>query len=743
MPEPIEVRVASRNEIRVSMEESSETSRVQPQETYFQRLLRGMLRYKLTVAWVSAVSIVCIVCSACRVGFDRTEALSWESWFSIWTTLMSLTSMVNGVAPESALVVSTLVLLLAGVVTRSEAWAGFASTSALAPGPLFVVAKGIEKAGTVQFVVKHLLGKPKSVREALFRLTLPVTAVSGFLNDTPVVMIMMPIAEKWSRETGIPLEKLFMPLSFAALLGGTCTMIGSSTNLVLQGLVEDEVNPPFDLGFFSMTPAAAPAALLSCLYLILAGPYLLPNRSGKAAEDKANSEGAAEAPLKQYAIQVLITAPLAGETLSNLGLTSTKGATLLHVLTGGCPDSVESVESAGQRQLEAGDVAVLLATVPAFLELRRRIEIAGGLLPPLAPQYALLGLGRRKRRLFEAVLADSNPLVGVPVNKADFLKTYNAALFTLVPENACSEPPLCNPLAITDGDIATTNTDESPVGNTVEASQDFSLNSNSEEQKAKSPPPLLSVLREQPLKGADRVLIEAYTDFFETHRTSADFLSVAPVPDSEPPRFEKRKDSVRKYIAGIILCAMVGSVASGALHIFDAAVGASILMVFTHCLTPADAFNAVRLRILLAIVFAFGVGSALKKTNVTKLIADGFISVAKELYFMGDFAGSVGVLLLIFLACASMSCIVSNQATVILLYPIVKEIVDLEGTSLKRFVITLLIGASCSFMTPFGYQTNLMVMKPGGYKFLDYTKYGAPLTLLMGVLTSIFTRLLI
>eukprot|EP00659_Diplonema_papillatum_P010327 gene10327-15892_t len=207
---------------------------------FVERAVATAKQRKWALVSVAAVSAACFGCMAAGANYQTASSaaadeplppggpagssFTWKSWFAIWCTLLSLIAMISRVPPEASLLAATMAMRLADVITHEEAWAGFRSTSTLSIAPLFVVAKGIEKAGTVQFVVKYVLGRPRNVREAIFRLCYPVTCVSGFVNDTPVVMMMMPIAAKWSKETGIALQKLLMPLSFAALLGGMCTL---------------------------------------------------------------------------------------------------------------------------------------------------------------------------------------------------------------------------------------------------------------------------------------------------------------------------------------------------------------------------------------------------------------------------------------------------------------------------------------------------------------------------------------
>ena len=231
------------------------------------------------------------------------------------------------------------------------------------------------------------------------------------------------------------------------------------------------------------------------------------------------------------------------------------------------------------------------------------------------------------------------------------------------------------------------------------------------------------------LQEGDTLLLEAFPGFAETHCNSPDFTLTRKIARSAPPRNDQLKDRIRRVAAGAVLVAMCAAVAMRIASLLTASSTAALVLVAMQCVTVDEAFEAIKGRIILAIIAAYGLGQALDKTHIAT-------KTAKLLVLLGGRLGPIGLLFLVYTATALLSNVISNQATVIILYPIVKS-VRVDGLTLKQFVMILIIGASSAFMAPTGYQTNLMVWKPGGYAFTDFTKFGAPLTLLVGTTAAV------
>jgi len=261
----------------------------------------------------------------------------FEAWFTVVVILVAFVCLLKDwVQPDHCFVLAVAVLNLAGVITLKEALSGFSNEGLLTVGALFVVAAGISATGGLDWYMGKVLGKPRTVSGAQLRLMLPIAFVSCFLNNTPVVAIMIPIVLRWAEVTGIPKEQLLIPLSFASVLGGTCTLIGTSTNLVVQGMVNDWVrthpNSPYvSIGLWDLAVYGVPVAIAGITYTLLASPWLLPNGSRKIG---------GEVKVRENDEDLLVGArvegwsPAVGHTVAASGLRGLPGLYLVSVRRG-------------------------------------------------------------------------------------------------------------------------------------------------------------------------------------------------------------------------------------------------------------------------------------------------------------------------------------------------------------------------------------------------------------------------
>lgn len=207
--------------------------------------------------------------------------MDWQGWFALALAGVALILMSSGrYAPHLVLMCVLIVLSASGIISADQALSGFSNTGLITVVALFVVAAGIHHSGGVDLLVRYLLRNPKTVRTAQARITLPVALLSGFLNNTPVVATMIPAVHAWSRKIGISPSKLMIPLSYSAILGGTLTMIGTSTNLVVNGQYE-QLTGDAGLSIFSITAVGLPVAVMGIAAILLFMPQALPSREGR------------------------------------------------------------------------------------------------------------------------------------------------------------------------------------------------------------------------------------------------------------------------------------------------------------------------------------------------------------------------------------------------------------------------------------------------------------------------------
>ena len=337
----------------------------------------------------------------------------WHPYFVVAVVAFVFFMMAFGsVATDIILMLSVVALLAGGIVTPDEATAGLANTAVVMVAVLFIVGAAIRQTGAVDWLVVPMFGRPKTLTGALTRLSFPVAFLSAFLNNTPLVAMLIPAVSDFAKRQRISPSKLMIPLSYAAIMGGTCTLIGTSTNLSVQTWLVKNLGPDAALGMFDISWVGVPAALVGCLYLIIIGPWLLPNRQAAlSTHDDA----------RQYTVEMLVEAgsPLDGTTIENAGLRHLPGVYLAEIDRNG--SAILAVSP--KETLRGGDRLLFVGVVESVVELQR---IRG--LIPAAEDVFQLNHPRPQRCLIEAVVSNSYPFLGITIRDSKFRTHYNAVV---------------------------------------------------------------------------------------------------------------------------------------------------------------------------------------------------------------------------------------------------------------------------------------------------------------------------
>jgi len=341
--------------------------------------------------------------------------MSIDAWVALTVVLASVTALATTrLASDVVLVGALTVLIVSGVLPVDEALAGFSNPGLAAVAVLFVVASGLTETGAVNYVGEVLLGHPRSSRGAQLRLMLPVVSLSAFLNNTPVVAMLVPAVQAWARRHRLLVSQLMIPLSYGAILGGTCTLIGTSTNLVVAGLASARtaMDP---LGFFEVAWLGIPTATLGVAFVVATGRWLLPAR-----------ESVIGAPMdpREYALELVIApeSPLSGKTIEAAGLRNLSGVYLAEIDRAG---SVLPAVAPTERLL-VGDRLIFVGMVESVLDL---YKIRG--LVPATDQVFKLDSPRPERQLIEAVLSPASPVVGQTIRGSEFRSQYEAVVIAV------------------------------------------------------------------------------------------------------------------------------------------------------------------------------------------------------------------------------------------------------------------------------------------------------------------------
>ena len=341
--------------------------------------------------------------------------MGWEAWFTLAVVALCFGALTfSRVGPDMILVGGVTLLLLSGVLTPQEALSGMSNEGMITIGMLYVVAAGLKETGAMSWILPSLLGRPKSLPAAQLRLMAPVAAMSAFVNNTPVVAMLIPAVSDWAKKYQFSVSKLMIPLSYGAIVGGACTLIGTSTNLVVNGLLVSETEHP-GLAMFEIAWVGVPCALAVMIFVVLTSKWLLPERQSAIAK---------MGNLRSYIVEMLVDtgSPLSGKTIEEAGLRNLPGMYLVEIER---RDRILPAV-ASQERLEDNDRLIFTGVVESVVDLHK---IRG--LTPATDQVFKLDAPRSERCLVEAVVSDSCPLVGKSIRSGRFRSIYNAAVIAV------------------------------------------------------------------------------------------------------------------------------------------------------------------------------------------------------------------------------------------------------------------------------------------------------------------------
>ena len=577
-------------------------------------------------------------------------ALDWQGWLTIGVVLATLALLLwERFTPDKVLVGALAVLVGTGILEPREALAGFWNPGVLTVAVLFVLVAALRTTGAIRWIGDWVLGKPRGEYAAQSRMVAICAPLSAFINNTPIVAMLTSAVEHWSRGARIAPSKLLLPMNYATILGGMCTLVGTSTNLIVSGLVlQEPLLAP--LRMFDPLAVGGIAAIAGCAYLLTIGRWLLPTR--RSALEQATDT-------REYAVEMEIEpgGAVDGRTIGEAGLRQLAGSYLVELIR---DDRVHPAVGPAMR-LRAGDRLVFVGITDAVRELRR----VPGLRPATDQLFKLDGDGRRT--LVELVLSHSAPGVGRTLVESRFRSHYNAAVIAI---SRHGERLLRKP-----GDVV--------------------------------------------LQAGDTLLVETDAGFMRRHGGAPDFMMVNRVDGVA------HVDRSRAMLALGIVAAMVLSNTLLGVDILWSAAAAAGLAVALGCVGLQELRRSLDLRLIVVIASSFALGAALERSGVAAL-AGGLLS---------GWAGADPflTLVLVYVTAVLFTELLTNNAAAVLAFPIALAAARQLGVDPMPFVMAVMMGASAGFMTPIGYQTNLMIYAPGGYRFTDYLRVGAPLSLVVGV----------
>lgn len=589
--------------------------------------------------------------------------MSGEALLVLAVTVLTLAVWVLELLPvDLVAILSILVLVLAGVLTPDEAVRGFGNSALVTVACMFVLSAGLIRTGALDIITRSMLDMGRgSKARTVGILMLTVAGISAFMNNTPVAVIFLPVVLAVAYRLEVAPSKLLIPLSYATILGGTCTLIGTSTNLLVGQQVEAAGLPP--LGLFDFAIPGLIYALSGLCFLALAGDWLLPDRASVTSSIPGSR-------LREFVTEVQFPegSALVGRSYHEV-IGKTPGLVPLMVIRGEETYPAPLIANPRTQFIRAGDV-LLLKGEPGAINL---LIARDGVTLPAELGAALAGNGKGKSvTMVELVVNPNSPLIGRSLGGSDFSRKHGGASV-----------------------IAVLRRDEH----------------------------LRERVSEIRLRMGDTLLAVCDESRLDDLRNTDEFIMLEGV-EQHVLRRDKAPLAVGILAAVVLLAAFEVQPMS-----FMALAGA-VAMVLTGCLSLRAAYSAIDASVMVLIAGTLAMGLAMDKSGAVDWLATQVTAL------LGDL-GPHAVLAGLFLLAAVVNALISNNAVAVLFTPLGIEIARQLGVAPEPFIFGILFGASCDFSTPIGYQTNLFVYGPGGYRFVDYVRIGVPLTLVLFLVSMV------
>lgn len=557
--------------------------------------------------------------------------------------------------PAFTFLVAILFLGIFGVLTPGEILEGFGNEQVAIVLMLLLLGDIIRRTAVIERIFDRLFRSAKSFKGFQARMMIIVAAFSSFLNNTPLVAVMMPYVDNWCKKNNYSVSKFLIPLSYAAILGGSVTLIGTSTNLIVNGMVVDQkLEGLEELNMFDFAYVGIPMVFIGIIYILFVGHKLLPGGEKPNAKQKQGS--------RQYVVTTRVRAKsnLIGKKIGETELPTIKGLELVEYRR-----KKEKLEYSEDTIIKSDDHLIFSGDNERFAEL---VHSKSGL---VVPEVGMLSK-TKKTEVTELIVSQNSTLIGRQLKTIKFRARYDAAV--------------------------------------------LAIHRNGEQ--------LTTYIQDEYLRAGDVLLVFAGEAFDSRTQTSHDFYFLSRLRD-----FVK----IEKWKIALIFTGTLAAILLSALHIkgglFLGLMVVIMMSLLFRITTPKELPKGIDYDLALIIVMSLALGTAMINTGAAELIADGLLTVFQPM-------GNVGALFGLYLITTVLAAYITNKASVGIVFPV--AIVMAENLGVETpvpFVLTVAYAAAANFMTPIGYQTNLMVYGPGKYSFKDFFKIGLPLTVLYMVAT--------
>lgn len=548
--------------------------------------------------------------------------------------------------PSLALLGVVIIFTVSGIISADKILAGFSNSSIASVVLLILITTGLRKNFDVEYYLDRNFRSARSYRQFLFKMMTQVSLLSSVVNNTPVVALMTPYVFNWGKRNNIAPSKLLIPLSYATIMGGMITMIGTSTTLVLQGFLVDYELP--GLSTFYLLIIGAAVTSTGILFIVLLGHKLLPDHRDLIDRFENNT--------REFLAETVLSpnSPLIGKSVTKAGMRNLKGVYLVEIIR-----KDENIHPVDPKEIiEPDDILIFAGKTEDIVDLvnsRNGIELPG----------QAQKLNTESIDVVEAVMANSSSLLGKKVKDTNFRNRYDAAI--------------------------------------------IAIHRNGEQISGK--------IGEVELKLGDLLLLYCGPEFEERTSLYRDIFSVTKLREFNRPSAYKRWS-----LAALALLA-VGFLIVGFVPLFTSLLAIFSVMIALGFITMQDVKRDLDLNLIAILVFSLVIGEAIIQTDTGELVATQIIGLLKPY-------GLIPILVGLLVLTTILSSFITNVGAVSIAFPLAFAISNQLQVDGAPFYLAIAYAASAAFLTPIGYQTNLIVYGPGGYNFKDFFKIGFPVTIL-------------
>lgn len=557
--------------------------------------------------------------------------------------------------PLLTFILAITILCIFKILEPKEALVGFGNDQIGVILMLLILSDIINKANVLDLLVKRVFRPGLSYNRFMKRMMVGTSAISAFVNNTPLVAIMLPYVNEWAKRKKISPSKVLLPLSYATMLGGTITLIGTSTNLVVNGLAQEaaKTNPGIpSLGLFDFTPVGLPIAIVGILYLYFIGTKLLPARKNPLDDIKEKT--------REYIVETVVPggSKYIGKSIDEASLRNLRGLYIVEIIRNNkviAPVAPEEIIEENDSLIFAGDVETLIDIVKLSKDLS-------------LPKQKYLS-DKENLNLVDCIVSNGSSFAGLTVRETNFRTIYDGAIVAISRDGERISGKLGD-VVIKSGDVL------------------FVIGGND--------------FKELVAERNELFIISETKEVGNLNKGKITFLTVGTVLAFLLPAF----DILPLFVTLLILLCSIAIFKIARLN---------------------DIKKTVDLDLVLILALSLGIGKAISKSGADVLFAKGIIDLVAPV-------GSVAAVLFgVYLVTNILAMLVTNKAAVAITFPIAVSAahqIGLANEAMTPFILAVALAGSAEFITPYGYQTNLMVFGPGGYKFKDYIRVGLPLTIL-------------